>query len=388
MNDHVEEVSGEVGALDGLYRHWGAALAISVGCGALLALFVGGKAPVPIPGVSEPLFWIGWGPLAAIGIVAFLAVAAPDSNRIRWHGGAVAVAVIAGLSSALVAWGRTDHVAILIAMHLPFVAWAAVAASVSLGRSDRAGNFYAFIVQSMEVMVTGGIYLGAGGIFGALTVGIFSVLGVEPPESVLRHVAAFGIGVIPVLAVASVYDPTSAPAQQRPTGLARILRIMTWLMLPVALGVLALYVFWFIPAYFWRAFEDREVLIVYNATIIAILTLLAAAVSSGGGHRRRQGERVLRYAVLSLGTLTLLLNAYALAAIVSRIVQYGGLTPNRHAVLGWNTVTLLMFAFLLVRSWSVAPDEWLPEIRIALARAMVLAVGWAAWVVLGLPLLF
>jgi len=385
MRDEVEEDRGDRAVLEGLYRHWGAALAISLGCGALLALFVGDKAPVPIPGVAEPLFWIGWGPLAAIGIVVFLAVVAPDSKRFRWYGGAAAIALIAGLSSALVAWDRTDHVAILIALHLPFVAWAAVGASVSLGRTDRAGHFYAFIVQSMEVLVTGGIYLGAGGIFGALTVGIFSVLGVEMPESVFRHVAAFGIGVIPVLALASVYDPTSAPAEQRPTGLARILRIMTWLMLPVALGMLALYVFWFIPAYFWRAFDDREVLIVYNATIIAILTLLAAAVSSGGGHRRRQGERVLRYAVLSLGALTLLLNAYALAAIVSRIVQYGGLTPNRHAVLGWNTVTLLMLAFLLVRSWSAESDNWLPEFRVALAQAMVPAVGWAAWVVWGLP---
>jgi len=385
MNDHVEEVRGEVGALEGLYRHWGAALAISIGCGALLALFVGDKAPVPIPGVANPMFWIGWGPLAAIGIVVFLAVVAPASERLRWYGGAAAIATVAGLSSALVAWDSTDHVAFLIALHLPFVAWAAVGASVSLGRANRRQHFYAFIVQSMEVLVTGGIYLVAGGIFGGLTLGIFQVLGVEVSEGVLQRTAAFGIGIIPVLALASIYNPTLPPAEQHPTGLARILRIMTWLMLPVALGVLTLYVFWFIPAYFWRAFNEREVLIVYNATIIAILALLAATVSSGAADRRPQGERVLRLAVRSLGTLTLLLNVYALAAIISRIVQYGGMTPNRHAVLGWNTVTLLMLAFLLVRSWSAEPDEWLPEFRAALARAMVLAVGWAAWVVVGLP---
>lgn len=384
--NQVEEIRGDSVALQGLYRHWGTALAGSIGCGALFALFAAGKPPVPVPGVANPLFWIGWGPLSAIGIVLFLAAVAPENKRFRWYGGAAAVAIIAGLTSALVAWDRTDHVAILIALHLPFVAWAAVGASVSLGRADPERHFYAFIVQSMEALVTAGIYLGAGLLFGGLTFGIFAVLGVELPQNVLRAVAAFGIGVIPVLAVASVYDPTSAPFEQRPTGLARILRIMTWLLLPVALTVLALYVFWFIPAYFWRAFNEREVLIVYNATIMAILALLAAAVSSGGGHRRRQGESVLRLAVLFLGTLTLLLNVYALAAIISRIVRYGGLTPNRHAVLGWNTVTLLMFVYLLVRSRSTEPDEWLPEFRESLARAMVLAVGWAAWVVVGLPL--
>lgn len=388
MRDDVEETQGDAAALARLYRHWGAALAISVVCGAILAFFVGDQVPAPIPGEADPLFWIGWGPLAAIGIIVFVAVVAADAQRLRSCGGAAAIALVAGLMSFLMAWDRTDNTAFLLAMHLPFVAWATVAASVSLGREDRDRQFYAFIVQSMEVLVTGGIYLAAGGIFGGLTFGIFAVLGVELPESVMRAAAAFGIGIIPVLAVASIYDPTSAPAEQRPTGLARILRIMTWLLLPVALGVLALYVFWFIPTRFWRAFEEREVLIVYNVTIIAIVALLAAAVSSGGGHRRRQGERVLRYAALSLGMLTLLLNVYALAAIVSRIMQYGGLTANRHAVLGWNTVTLLMLAFLLVRSWSSEPDDWLPVFRASLARAMVLAVGWASWVVLGLPLLF
>ena len=383
--DDVEDVRDDSAALEGLYRHWGAALAISIGCGALLALFVGDQAPVPIPDEADPLFWIGWAPLAAVGIVAFLATVAPDSERLRWYGGAAAIAAIAALSSGLIAWGRTDDVATLIALHLPFVAWAAVGASVTLGRVDRERHFYAFTVQSMEALVTGGIYLVAGGIFGGLTFGIFAVLGVELPESLMRAGAAFGIGVIPVLAVASVHDPRSAPADQRPTGLARILRIMTWLMLPVALGVLALYVFWFIPAYFWRAFNEREVLIVYNATIMAILALLAAAVSSGGGHRRRRTVHVLRLAVVSLGTLTLLLNVYALAAILSRTVQFG-LTPNRHAVLGWNIVTLLMLAFLLARSWSADTDEWLPEFRVSLAQAMVLAVGWASWVVWGLPL--
>jgi hypothetical protein len=386
MQDRMEEISAKPGTLEGLYRHWGAALAISLGCGALFALFVGDKVPVPVPGVANPLFWIGWAPLAAVGIVVFLAVVAPESNRLRWYGGAAAIAIVAALSSALMAWGRTDHVATLIALHLPFVAWAAVGASVTMGRPDRERHFYAFIVRSMEALVTSGIYLGAGIVFGGLTLGIFAVLGLELPESALRVALAFGIGVIPVLAVASVYDPTCAPAEQNLSGLARILRIVTWLMLPVAIGVLTLYVFWFIPAYFWRAFNEREVLIVYNATIMAILALLAVTVSSGSGHRRRQGERVLRRAVLSLSTLTLLLNVYALAAIVSRIVQYGGLTPNRHAVLGWNIVTLLMLAFLLVRSWSSESDEWLPEFRASLARAMVLAVGWASWVVLGLPL--
>lgn len=370
----------------GSRRHWGIAVVTSIGCGALFALFAGDKPPVPIPGEASPLFWIGWGPLTAVGVLVFIAAVAPEGKRPRWCAGAATVAIIAGLLSALAAWGRTDDTATLIALHLPFVAWSIVGASVTLRHADRARQFYAFIVESMEAIVAGGIYLFAGLVFGGLTVGIFAVLGLELSQDVLRVAAAFGIGVIPVLAVASVYDPASTPAEQSPaTGLARILKIMTWLLLPLALGVLALYVFWFIPAYFWRPFNEREALIVYNATIIAILALLAAAVSGADDRRQRREGRVLRLATLSLGALTLLLNIYALAAMVSRTLEHG-LTPNRHAVLGWNTVTLLMLAFLLARSWSVESDDWLRGFGASLARAMVLAVGWASWVVWGIPL--
>jgi len=370
----------------GRRRHWATALATSVGCGSLFALFAGGEPPVPIPAESNPLFWIGWGPLAALAIIIFAALGAPQRERYRWYVGAAMVIIVAGLVSALVAWDRTDDAATLVALHLPFVVWAAVGGSLTLGRPDRARHFYAYMVRSLETLVAAGIFLVAGVIFGGLTLGIFSVFGLELPPSVLLAAAAFGLGIIPVLAVASVYDPILAPAEQRPTGLAHILRIITWLLLPAALSVLALYVLWFIPVYFWRPLNERTVLIVYNATIIAILALLAAAVSAAADRRQRPNVRLLRAAVLSLSVLTLALNVYALAAVASRTLEYG-ITPNRHAVLGRKTVTLLMLAFLLARSWSAESSEWPTTFRASMGRVIVLAIGWASWVIWGLPLL-
>ena len=149
--------------------------------------------------------------------------------------------------------------------------------------------------------------------------------------------------------------------------------------------MLALYVLWFIPAHFWRPFNERTVLIVYNATIIAILALLAAAASAAADRRQRPNARLLRAAVLSLSVLTLALNVYALATVASRTLE-DGITPNRHAVLGWNTVTLLMLSYLLARSWSAESSESLTIFRASMGRVIVLAIGWASWVIWGLPL--
>ena len=127
-----------------------------------------------------------------MGILVFIAAVAPKHKQLQWCSGAAALTIILGLLSALSASGRTDSTAGLIALHLPFIAWSMVGGSVTLRHTDRAKQFYAFIVRSMEATVAAGIYLVAGGIFGGLTIGIFSVLGIEPPEEMVRVAVAFG----------------------------------------------------------------------------------------------------------------------------------------------------------------------------------------------------
>ncbi|MDZ7319682.1 MAG: DUF4173 domain-containing protein, partial [candidate division KSB1 bacterium] len=156
---------------------------------------------------------------------------------------------------------------------------------------------------------------------------------------------------------------------------------------PLAIAVLAIYVFWFIPAYFWRPFQEREVLIVYNATILAILVLLTIVVSAPMDERSPRQNIILRYGLLALVGLSLLLNIYALAAILSRTFQFG-LTPNRYAVLGWNLVTLLMLTVIGIRQWRGRSQQWIFIIRESIARVSVLAILWAVWVLIGLPLSF
>lgn len=368
-------------------RQWWGAVGVSIVLGLLYVVFAGDKPPVPIPQQANPLFWIGWGPMTALAILFYLAVTDGRKDQGYWYGSLAFFVIVAALFTAWLGWGRKDAVANLLAIHLPFVSWAAVGVGVTFGYEDTAKEFFGFLLKSVETVLTAGIYLIVGVIFAGLTYGIFAALGIHFSESFLRTVAAWGMGAIPVLALTSVYDPCSTPAKQNwTTGLARVLRILTRLFLPLALGVLAIYVFWFIPAYFWRPFREREVLIVYNATIMAVVALLTCAVPGAEEKRSSKYDMALRYAVLSTAMLTLLLNAYALAAIVSRTLT-AGLTPNRHAVLGWNVVTLLTLGVVAVKVWRSKLDDWADVFRDSMARVMALAIAWAAWVLFGLPFL-
>jgi hypothetical protein len=365
-------------------RRWLPLIGGSVTLGVLSAILAGGKPPVPAPGEANEVFWVSWGPLMALGLLAYLAWVQRATENVKRYAVAASAVVALALYVGLVFGGETGDVPDLVAVHLPLLCWAIVGVALCLGYQHPERQAYGFLVKSVESVLTGGIFIGAGVLFVGLTVGIFKVLGIDLPEEELIVVVAWGIGTIPLLAIGSAYDATRSPSMQdENAGLTRTLRILTRLILPLALGVLVVYVVWFIPAYFWKAFEEREVLLVYNATIVAILILLTVVIS--GPLDAGRGS-FLRYAVLALGALTMILNAYALAAVVSRALD-AGLTPNRFTVIGWNLTTLAILVSSGVRLWIHRALPWMPVLRTSIGFVAGLAAVWTVVLLLVLPLL-
>ncbi len=60
-------------------------------------------------------------------------------------------------------------------------------------------------------------------------------------------------------------------------GLSRLITLLLRLLLPLAVFVLTIFVF-FIPANFWELFENRDVLIAFNALLFAVIALLVGVV--------------------------------------------------------------------------------------------------------------
>ena len=368
-----------------LEAHWLPAMALALVLGGLFALLVGDGAPVPLPvDDAAPAYWIGWSPLIGLAVLLYLLVVSGDARRRSAYGLGAALILLGALIASLTAWNRTDDVAILTAIHLPFAVWMTVGWTVS--RQGEAGDqFYGYLLKSVETIVTAGLYLIAGGIFAGLTFGIFSVLGVELPAAWASRVPAFGIGLVPLLALASVYAPHQSPVMQDwSRGLARLVRLLPRLMMPAAIGILLIYLLWFVPTRFSQPFDDRSALVVYNASIMAIIAVMSAAITGIGERLSGRYDRLLRYSILALCLLSLLLNAYALGAIASRIIDFG-LTPNRHAVGGWNIVTLALLAVLFASVWRADAGQWASRFRRVLPRLLVLATAWSVWILLVLP---
>ena len=224
----------------------------------------------------------------------------------------------------------------LMLLHLPLLAWAGVGIFLISDHRDPANRF-AFLIKSLEIFIMGGLFVAAGGLFTGITVGLFEALDVQLPESVMRLFIAGGGGLIPVIATAIIYNPTVPPAEQSfSEGLSKLIALLLRFMLPLTLLVLLVYI-GFIPFNFREPFDNRDVLIIYNGMLFAVIALLVGATPVSLADLSPRLVQWLRLGIITVAALAFLVSIYALAAIVYR-TAIDRLTPNRLTFIGWNVI--------------------------------------------------
>jgi hypothetical protein len=276
--------------------------------------------------------------------------------------------------------------AILMLLHVPLAAWIAVGLTLlGLRRSDV--QRFAFLNKSIEVFITGGVFAAGAGVFSVITMGLFAALSVRLSDSVFRLLTAGVGGAVPVLAVAAVYDPRLRPAEQAfEQGLGRLLSMLMRLLLPLTVVVLAIYAA-FIPFNFMVPFRQREILMVYNAMLFAVMGLLIGAIPVREEDVPARLQNALRVGVLVLAILAAVVSVYALAAVVYRTVQ-GMLTPNRLTVIGWNSINIGILVVLIVGQLKRGAAGGMRRLHAAFSIGAAAYIAWTVCVILALPWLF
>jgi hypothetical protein len=335
-----------------------------------------------------PYLLFFWAPLAAFFVLAFL-VLVSRKGVVRTIAAAAGLLVVAGyvvLSIVLHGQGGWQPYLDLGAIHVILLSWIAVGIGV-LGLRSTPRERFAFISKSLEVAVTAGIYLAAGGVFGALTYILFGALGIYLSDAVLRMIFAGGAGLIPVLAVATVYDPQRGPGEQDfGRGLGKIITTVLRLVLPLTLLVLVIYIC-VIPFFFTQPFFNRDVLVVYNAMLFAIVGLLIGVVPVQVEDLPLRLQNVLRIGILVLAALVVLVSLYALAAIVYRTVQ-DGITMNRLTVIGWNGLNIGLLVYLLFRQVRYGRAAWVESLHRVFSVGAVAYAAWGLFLILAIPWVF
>jgi hypothetical protein len=149
--------------------------------------------------------------------------------------------------------------------------------------------------------------------------------------------------------------------------------------------VLVIYVL-VIPFNFLAPFGDRDVLIIYNVMLFAILGLLIGVTPIRAGTLSPGLQKALRTGIVAVAVLVELISLYALSATVYRTVQ-GGLTPNRMTIIGWNAINIAILALLVARLRRGGRD-WAESLHAVFSLATNAYLVWPLVLLLVVPLLF
>ena len=336
-----------------------------------------------------PAIFILAAPLSVLFVLTYLT----GAGRRRWHLSALGgLCVLAAGAYVLLVYPQAgpmpfqEQYLTLMALHLPLLAWAGVGA-ILIARHRDPANRFSFLIKSLEVFILGGLYVLAGGLFTAITFGLFVALDVALPEVVQRLFIAGGGGLIPVIAAAIIYDPALPPVRQAfDEGLSKLVALLMRILLPLTLLVLLVYLA-FIPANFRAPFENRDVLIVYNGMLFAVVALLVGATPVRLDPIAPDLRRWLRRGLIAVAALALIVSVYALAAILYRTIL-DRLTPNRLTFIGWNVVNLGLLSLVLVLQIRAGEERWLQRLYRAYSAGTVAYAVWTLLVILAIPWVF
>jgi len=335
-----------------------------------------------------PVFMLLWSPIAGISVLAYLTLSVKKGYRtaLLLSLGLFAFAVYVLLVvPSMAPWGQGSTLD-LMAIHLPALSLAAVGAFVTGVRSAPDRRF-AFITKTYEVITTGGLFAIAIGIFAVVTFGLFSALDIQLPDKVVNLIFAGGGGMLPVLAVAIIYNPLTAPENQDfSQGLSKFLANLLRIMILPTLLVAVLYVF-FIPFNFTEPFYNRDVLFIYNGMLFAVIALIVGATPIDASELKPRLQVWLRYAIMAVAALAALVSLYALSAILYR-TWVDSLTMNRLTVIGWNVINIAVLGLLLYLQFSTDEAHWAEALKRAFNAATVAYTAWTAFIILAVPIIF
>jgi hypothetical protein len=139
-----------------------------------------------------------------------------------------------------------------------------------------------------------------------------------------------------------------------------------------------------IPFNFYAPFRNRELLIVYNVMLFAVMCLLVGITPVQPKDIAPVLRPWVRRGVIALAILAVLVSLYALAAVITRTVE-GGWTANRVTVIGWNVINIGILVTIALNLLRPKSEDWTDAPKRVFGKAAIVYIGWALGLMILLP---
>ena len=272
--------------------------------------------------------------------------------------------------------GRESDVLTLACIHLLLVLWSVLGYAFVGGEKNAVEQRLGFLKYNGDLVVISALILISGGIISGITIGLFSLIGLNIERFWFDYVVIFGLAAVPLLG--------TYLTRTNPQLVGKVSPVIARIFSPVVLVILIVY----LGAMIYSGkdpYNDREFLMIFNALLIGVMALIFFSVAETSRESRSRYEI---WILFLLSAVTIIVNGIAISAILFRIAEWG-ITPNRAAVLGAN---LLIFVNLLMVIWQLYKviSKRTETYGVGKAIALFLPVYfiWAAIVTFLFPLFF
>jgi hypothetical protein len=233
-----------------------------------------------------------------------------------------------------------------------------------------------FLRYNGDFAIMTGLILIAGVVLTGVTIGLFSVIGLNIEKFYIEYIGIFGLAAAPVFG--------TYITQTNPQLINKVSPVIAKIFSPLVLVTLLVYL---VAIMFSgrNPYTDREFLIIFNFLLIGVMAIILFAVAETSKDKE---NRTGSFILLALSVVTVIVNGIALSAILFRISEWG-ITPNRLAVMGANILmlaNLLMVAFQLFKKVSKRSD--ISGVENSISMFLPIYTLWTIIVIFIFPLIF
>jgi len=265
---------------------------------------------------------------------------------------------------------------LLSCIHLPLFLWCVLGYAFVGGNLSDYEKRLGFLRYNGDLAVMTTVILIAGGILTGVTIGLFSLIGLNIEKFYFENVAIFGAAATPIVGTYLI--------ETNPQIINKVSPIIAKIFSPLVLMTLIAFLIAIVISG-KDLYSDREFLLIFNALLIGVMAIIFFSVA---GTSRATKNYVETFILFLLSILTVIVNGIALSAILFRISEWG-FTPNRIAVLGGNVLMLANLILVTVRLFkALRKKDDKTEVGAAIALFLPVYAIWAFFVTFFLPLIF
>lgn len=271
---------------------------------------------------------------------------------------------------------NTGSDSVMLSMiHVPLFLWCLFGLSFISFDYKNLAKRIAFIRFNGELLIMTGLFLIAGVMLTGITIGLFSAINMDVEQFYMENIAIVGGVAAPIISFYLI--------RLYPTITKKIAPVIGRVFTPLVLITLAVYL---VSLFFSQSniFEDRDLLLLFNVMLIAVLALIVFSISELDKSKKKN---INVFILFLLASLAIIINSIALIAIISRTT--GGLTPNRTVVLISNIlifINLILIARNLYKSYF-NPNQ-LNTVEQTVAKYLTIYFGYTVIVIFILPFVF